>query len=207
MAESECGLVIHSIKKVEKNVEASREIVSGISVPESLQFSSVKHWGVVLCIFDVEEGEEVGQQLLEAGDNGEGKLQAKGPTDYKLKRKAWKKAPGFAESDVPVQEPVPFKEGNIETFVQKFNANAGDYSLLMNNCQEFVRQLLTELKIENIWSLSGIKSNQHDEGGCMELPTRLRKWFHHVVCGHLMSCRLRAVLVVCGLVVQQRACS
>jgi len=101
----------------------------------------------------------VGQQLLEAGDNGEGKLQAKGPTDYKLKRKAWKRAPGFAESDVPVKEPVPFKEGNIETFVQKFNANAGDYSLLMNNCQEFVRQLLTELKIENIWGLSGIKSN------------------------------------------------
>ena len=142
-------LEIHAIKKVEKNVGAS-----GISV--SL-LSSMKHWGVVLTIYNVDKERVTQEKLLEAGDS-DGQLKANYPKDFEEVEDEWTKAPGFAETDIPVEEPVPYTSDDIKQFIERFNGAKKSYWLLFDNCQEFVRELLIHLKIENVWSQAGIKS-------------------------------------------------
>ena len=140
---------IRCIIKVEKNVGAS-------GLPVAAPSSSFKHWGLVLEIFNVEKG-TTREKLLEAGDCG-GKLRAELPKDYEDYEEEWKQDPGFAEEEIPVKEPVACTLEDINQFIEKFNATKREYSLIFANCQEFVRELLTYLRIENIWTLTGIKS-------------------------------------------------
>ena len=114
--------------------------------------SCTKHWGVVLQIYNVKTNKEKDAKLVDAGQSYDGKLEAK-LSDYEEEEDSWKSATGFAETDIPLSEPIPYTSKDIVQFIDAFNNSK--YHLVLANCQEFVCELLTHLGMENTWSRMG----------------------------------------------------
>merc|ERR550519_1627876 len=75
--------------------------------------------------------------------------------DYFDEEEDWESDPGFAETNVPMSEPIPYNRKELEQFVELFNNAKKTYSLVLDNCQEFVCELLAHLNIEQAWSRLG----------------------------------------------------
>ena len=109
------------------------------------------HWGVVLQIFNVEKENWKDPILVDAGKSSDGKLKAK-LSDYEEEENLWTSDPGFAETDIPLSHPVPYSREDLQQFIDRFNNSKKAYHLVIANCQEFVCELMTYLKLEKIWS-------------------------------------------------------
>ena len=72
-------------------------------------------------------------KLADAGDC-DGKLEAKLP-DYSLEKSKWKNAEGFAESDVPLPQPVDYTPDLIEQFIKGFNKSKKAYNLVLRTAR------------------------------------------------------------------------
>lgn len=142
---AQMDLHIKSVTRVERNLAPSTEMGITFSAP----FSFMKHWGVILHIYEGDLKER--PMLIQALRNDDGKLYCEMETYYSKIEVKWRNTPGYNEEVLPLDRTVSFDERQLRNFIEGYNALKKDYNVIFSNCQEFIRDLLAHLDLEEIF--------------------------------------------------------
>ena len=115
--------------------------------------SYIKHWGIILFIYDCVDDCSLTPKIIDANANGEGIIQCTVTTWEGAKKREWESMPGFELIEFPLEgKEHPYSDEWLHEFVRLFNEKQKKYDPIVHNCHSFVQSLLIDLDLDDILS-------------------------------------------------------
>ena len=136
-------LKLNAVKFVQRNLK---------NLPKHVPCKScIKHWGIILFIYDTVDECQLTPKIIDANKNSEGIIQCTVTTWEGAKKREWENMPGFELEEFPLEgKEHPFSDEWLHEFVRIFNEKQKTYDPIIHNCHAFVQSLLIDLDLDDI---------------------------------------------------------
>ena len=136
-------LKLTAVKFVQRNLQ---------NLPNHVPCSScIKHWGIILFIYDCVDDSPLTPKIIDANANDEGIVQCMVTTWEGTKKREWESMPGFRLEEFPLDgKEHPFSDEWLHEFVRIFNEKKQKYDPIIHNCHSCVQNLLIDLDLDDI---------------------------------------------------------